>query len=112
MGYEEVGEAELVLEFGQEVEDPRPDRDVEGRDGLVQHDDPGPRDQRAGDGDALALAAGELVRVLVHVVGGEVDGGERLGHAVAAVGAGGRRVEQVEGFGDRRSTRQRGLKLP
>jgi hypothetical protein len=48
----------------------------------------------------------------VHVVGGQVDGGQRLGHAVAAVGAGRRRVEQVEGFGDRRSTRQRGLKLP
>jgi hypothetical protein len=68
-----------------------------------------PRDQRAGDGDALALAAGELVRVLVHVVGDRWTAVSAIGHAVAAVGAGrGGSFEQVEGFGDQPSTRQRG----
>ena len=38
-------------------------RGVEGRDRLVGDEHPGPRRQRAGDGDALLLPAGELVRV-------------------------------------------------
>ena len=38
---------------------------VEGAEGLVHEDDPGPEDQRAGDRHALPHAAGELVRILV-----------------------------------------------
>ena len=51
-----------VAEVGEQVEDLRADRDVERRDRLVEDDQRRLDDQRAGDGDALALAAGEFVR--------------------------------------------------
>ena len=44
------------------VHDLRPHRDVEGGDRLVEDDQPRVGRQRAGDGDALALAPAELVR--------------------------------------------------
>ena len=59
----------------------------------------GPDDQRAGDGDALALAAGELVDVLLGILGAEPDILQRLGHRRAPRGAARRRVEEVEGLG-------------
>src|SRR5262245_770820 len=53
----------LALQLYQEVEDLRLDRHVERADRLVAHDQRRAERQRAGDTDALALAAGELVRV-------------------------------------------------
>jgi hypothetical protein len=44
-------------------------RDVERRDRLVGDQQLGLQRQRAGDADALALAAGELVRIAVERVG-------------------------------------------
>src|SRR5438045_3328098 len=41
---------------------------VEVAGGLVREQDGGTHDQRAGDGHALALAAGELARLVVHAV--------------------------------------------
>jgi hypothetical protein len=58
-------EAELLLEVGQEVENLRLDRDIERTDGFVRDDQARIADQRARDADALALAAGEFVRVAV-----------------------------------------------
>ena len=55
-------EAQLPLQVLQQVDDLRLDRDVERRHRLVADDQVGFRSQRAGDADALALAAGELVR--------------------------------------------------
>ena len=69
VGDEEVGDAELGLQVAQQVEDLRADRDVERRDRLVEHDELRRQRQRPGDGDALALAARELVR---EQVGGPV----------------------------------------
>ena len=60
---EEVGEAEPRLEVDQQVEDLRLDRDVERRDRLVGDDQLRLERERARDADALALAAGELVRI-------------------------------------------------
>ena len=41
---------------------------VERAEGLVHQDDPGPQDERLGDGHPLPHAAGELVRILVLIV--------------------------------------------
>ena len=71
VGDEEVGEAELLLEVLEEVEDLGLDGDVEGRDGLVAEHQLGPQGEGAGDADALALAAGELVGVAVLEEAGE-----------------------------------------
>ncbi len=61
------GEAELVLQVLEQVEDLRLDRDVERRDRLVADDQLRLERERAGDADPLALAARELVRVAVDV---------------------------------------------
>ena len=57
------GQAELVLQLQQQVDDLRLHRDVEGRDRLVGDDALGLDRERPGDADALPLAARELVRV-------------------------------------------------
>ena len=74
---EEVGEAELRLQVHEQVDDLRLHRDVERRDGLVADDDPGLDRERARDAEALALAAGEFVRVLAHLVGPQADAREQ-----------------------------------
>ena len=65
----------------EQVEDLRLDRDVERGDGLVGDDELRLQRERAGDPDALALAAGELVRVAVVVLGVEPDLLHQLLHA-------------------------------
>ncbi len=65
---EEKRETEFVLQLLQEVHDLCLNRDVEGADGLVAHDELGPNGESAGDADALALPAGELVRIAAHGV--------------------------------------------
>ena len=69
MGDEDDREPELALQVAQQVEDLRLDRDVERGDGLVGDDQLRLQRERPRDADALALAAGELVRVAVVVLG-------------------------------------------
>ena len=69
VGDEQVGQAELALQVLQQVDDLRLDRDVERGDRLVADDQLGLDRERAGDADALALAAGELVRIALRVLG-------------------------------------------
>ena len=59
---EHVREAELVLQVLEQVDDAGLDRHVERGHRLVEHDAARVERERAGDADALALAAGELVR--------------------------------------------------
>ena len=56
------------------------------RDRLVGDDEVGVERERPGDADALALAAGELVRVAVGVVRVEPDGREQLADPLAPLG--------------------------
>src|SRR5215470_18581274 len=58
-----VGETMLAPQTGQEVQDLRLHRDVEGRRGLVEEEDPRLQDEGAGDRDALALAARKLMGI-------------------------------------------------
>ena len=81
MGDEDDRQAELALEVAQQVEDLRLDRDVERRDRLVGDQQLGLERERAGDADPLALAAGELVRVAVVVLGVQPDRLHQLLHA-------------------------------
>ena len=60
---EDIGEPEPPLQVAQQIEDLRADRDVERRDRLVADDQLRLDRERARDGDALALAAGEFVRI-------------------------------------------------
>ena len=70
---EDVGEAQAPLQVLQQVDHLRLDRDVERRHRLVADDQLRLHRQRARDADALALAAGELVRVALRVLGREAD---------------------------------------
>ena len=58
-----------LLQVLQQVDDLRLDGDVERRDRLVADDEVGLDGERAGDADALSLAAGELVRVALRMLG-------------------------------------------
>ncbi len=73
VGDVEHGDAELVLHLLHQVEDADANGDVEHGGGLVRQHHFGLHRQVAGDVDPLALAAGELVRVLGR---GGLGGGE------------------------------------
>ena len=83
MGDEEKRDAEVALQVLEQVDHLRPDRDVERRDRLVGDDEVGLQRERAGDADALALAAGEGVRVAVLGVARQADDAEELADLVA-----------------------------
>ena len=87
VGDEEIGQPELALEIEQQVEDLALDRDVERGDRLVaQHQLRTQRD-RAGDADALALAAGELEREALGGARRQADRLEQPRHPLAPLGA-------------------------
>src|SRR3546814_10756133 len=65
--------SQLALQLVQQGDDLRLDGDVEGGHRLVADDELRVEDQRAGDAEALALPAGELVRIAVHVMRLEPD---------------------------------------
>ena len=85
VGDEEVGDAELLLQVAEQVDDVGLDRHVETADRLVEHEELGGQREGARDGDALQLAAGELARVAVAVVGIEAHGAQQLAHSVLAL---------------------------
>jgi len=62
---EQIGQAILALQRAQQLDDLTLHGAVQGRGRLVEQDQRRLEHQRAGDGDALALAAGKLVRVPV-----------------------------------------------
>jgi len=67
---EDEGEVARLLEAAQQHQDLCLHRDVECRDRLVGDDELGAEDEGAGDADALALPAGEFVRVFLGGVAG------------------------------------------
>ena len=73
MGDEEVGQMQPALQLAQQIQDLRLDRDVQRRGRLVQHQEARLQRQRAGDGDALALAAGEFMGIAVEQLGPQAD---------------------------------------
>src|SRR5206468_5991343 len=84
---EKIGELKLLLQVLQEVDDLGLDRHVQGGDRLVAHDERGVDRQGSGDADALALAAGELVRVAVGEVRVQAHQAQQLLDAPPAVAA-------------------------
>ena len=81
MGNEQVRQPEVALQVLHQVDDLRLDADVERADGLVADDEFRVHGQGAGDADALALAAGELVRVAVRRVRVEPTSSSSSRHA-------------------------------
>ena len=83
---EQVGNAEPVLQVAHQIEDLRLHGYVERAGRLVADDEIGIRRQRAGDADALTLAAGEFMRILGAVGGIEPDQAQQLGDAGLGLG--------------------------
>ncbi len=102
VGDEQVGQAEVGLEVGEEVEYLGLDGDVEGGDWFVADDELGAQGQGAGDADALALAAGEFGGEPVKVLGVEADASHQVLDGALALGAGGGLVDG-EGVADDRA---------
>jgi len=84
---EEVGHPQSALQWRERVEDLRLHRDVEGGGRLVADDELRLDRQRAGDRDALLLAAGEFVREAVHRLGPQADLLQQGGGALAPLGS-------------------------
>src|SRR5271156_4648100 len=82
---EEIGKGEFALKVLKQQENLRADGDIEGGDGLVRDDEFWTKDQGAGDTDALALAAGEFVRVARDGVLFQTNAIENFGGAVEAL---------------------------
>ena len=67
MADEQVSQPQIFPQVHEQVQHLRLDRNVQRRDRLVTHNEIGLNGQRAGDADALALPAGELVRIALLV---------------------------------------------
>ena len=63
----------LTLQMAKQVDDLRLNRDIQRRDRLVRHQKLRLHAQRPRDGDALALPAGELGRILIEIRFVEAD---------------------------------------
>ena len=77
VGNEQVGQAVLLLEVLQQVDDLRLDRDIQRRHRLVQDQQLRIDSQRATDADTLPLAARQLVRISPAVLRAQPDVAEQ-----------------------------------
>ncbi len=73
VGDKNVSEAKPLLQLHKQIDDLGLDRNVEGGDRLVADHQTGLQGQGAGDADALALPAGELVRIALGHIGQQAD---------------------------------------
>ena len=100
VGDEQVGQPHLLLQVLKHVDDLRLDRNVQRGDRLVADDELGVHSQGAGDADALALTAGELVRVAVGVLTVQADALEQGDDLVMALLGVGAQVVDVDALAD------------
>ena len=87
VGDQQVGDIVPFLDILQQVHHLGANRHVERRDRLVQHDQPGSDGKRAGERNALALAAAELVRILARVLRAQPDLDQQCRYALVDFGA-------------------------
>jgi hypothetical protein len=99
VGDEEIGEAELGLEVEEEIGDLGLDGTVEGRESFVEEKELRFESEGASEGEALLLAATELVSRLVGRIARQGDEVEEVEDFFLAFG-GGEDVLDDERFGD------------
>src|SRR5882757_7310053 len=96
---EQIGEAVLALQVDQQVDHLRLDRDVDRRYRFITYNRARPERQRAGNADALPLSAGELMRIVLHLVGPQAHLREQFGDPFLFL-ATGREPVDAERFAD------------
>ena len=84
VGDEEIRSAGVALQLFEQIDDLTLRRHVQRRDRFIEHDELWRRGKCAGDGDALTLTTGELVRVIVEMIGSKPDLFEQLGRPLPA----------------------------
>src|SRR6266567_7540437 len=101
VGDEDDGGTDPLLEVGHEIEDLRLDGDVERGGRLIRDQELRAAGERNGDHDALAHAAGQLVRILACAPArlGDADKAEHLHHALLDALAA-EPLMQPQGLGD------------
>src|SRR5215469_10567173 len=70
---EQVGQIFFALQVHHQIDDLRLDRDVERRNRFVTNDELRVQCERARDTDALALPAGEFMRITAHLMAAQSD---------------------------------------
>ena len=112
---EEISELVALLQIAQEIDDLRLHRHVERGGRLIQDQELRLEHERTGNGDALALAAGEFMRVAVLRRRIESDLLQRLRHPRAPLGAIHVRLldEQalLDDLRDRQARRERAVRI-
>ncbi|CUK21701.1 Uncharacterised protein [Achromobacter sp. 2789STDY5608615] len=111
---EQERHAQLALQVQQQVDDLRLDRHVQRRHGFVGDHHLGIERQGPRDADALALAAGELVRIAVDHLGHEAALVHQPAHPFLRLGAAGDAVDQQrlhDGVADRHARVERGERI-
>jgi len=88
VGNENVSQREFALEFLQQEENLRADGNIEGGYRFIGDDELWLENKSSGDADALALAAGEFVRIPPHGVFIQVDAAKNCRRARKALGPG------------------------
>ncbi len=96
MRHHDGGEVQLLEDLTEFPHNLSSGLDVEGREGLVQQEQPGTQGQRSGDGYSLLLTAGELSRPAV-VVADQVGLCQCLGHPTSDLALGDSLHFQPEG---------------
>ena len=81
---EEISEPECIAQIGQQVDDRRLNRGVEGGDRLVTNYEFGIGRQRASDRHALLLAAAQLVWIATSIAARQLHHVQQLGHPSVA----------------------------
>ncbi|CFM38011.1 Uncharacterised protein [Bordetella pertussis] len=85
MADEKHGQAQLFLQILEQIQNLRLDRHVQRRGRFVADQEARPGGQRARDADALALAAGEFVRIALRGGCAQADHVEQVGHHAAGL---------------------------
>jgi hypothetical protein len=85
VAHQHVGQPPLLPQPVQQGDDLRLDGKIKRRGRLVEEHEGRLGDERARDGDALTLPAGELVRIAEAMLGAEADIGKAGGNALVGI---------------------------
>src|ERR1700675_3327718 len=103
MGNKEISEPEFLLQVLQQIDDLGLDRNIQRRHRLIADDQFGLDRERACDADALALTAGEFVRMAADMIRLQADGLEQIHDALFELLPGFRQFVNDQGFADDRA---------
>src|SRR6266550_8702727 len=98
VGNKEISEPEFLLQVIQQIDDLGLDRHIQCRHRLIADNQFRLDGERARDTDALALTAGELVRITSHVIRLQTDGLEQMHDALFKLASGFRQLVNDQGF--------------